>query len=96
MAVSRSGDLLAWGWNAAAQLGLGVSQKADILHHPASVLGVPLNANAHIAAGRVHSLLVTDDPVSDDADPETSSSGAMHSIPGPSRGCVPSGGKLYE
>ena len=71
LAVSTSGNLYASGWNVASQLGLlddttdndggGSSTSNSIVRHPRSIFGVAQNRAALIAAGRVHSVLVSDD-----------------------------------
>ena len=67
LAVASSGEVFAFGWNSAGQLGLGDSQRAqETIAMPSPIFGIPAHPAAIIAAGRVHSLLITDDMLSDE------------------------------
>ena len=37
LGVTSKGDVVAWGWNAAGQLGLGPSQKEQVVYSPTQV-----------------------------------------------------------
>lgn len=66
VAVTGAGNLLAWGWNCASQLGLGDPGEAeDVVGVPRPVFGVACSRAALVAAGRVHSVLVNDDVAHD-------------------------------
>ncbi|KAL3146508.1 hypothetical protein ABBQ32_000759 [Trebouxia sp. C0010 RCD-2024] len=69
LGVTQKGDVVAWGWAAAGQLGLGQShQGSHTVVHPTQIFGLPENSNAMIAAARVHSVLASEDLCDD---PET-------------------------
>ena len=62
IAVTNNGNLVSWGWNGAAQLGLGEPGEGDeVVLQPKFIFGVSQNRQSRVAAGRVHSVLVTDD-----------------------------------
>lgn len=61
LALTPCGQLYSWGWNGAGQLGLGAGEAAEVVATPQLVYGLPRNRNALLAAGRVHSVLVTDE-----------------------------------
>ncbi|KFM23122.1 putative E3 ubiquitin-protein ligase HERC3 [Auxenochlorella protothecoides] len=61
LALTPCGQLYSWGWNGAGQLGLGAGEAAEVVATPQLVYGQPRNRNALLAAGRVHSVLVTDE-----------------------------------
>jgi alpha-tubulin suppressor-like RCC1 family protein len=66
VAVTGGGNLLAWGWNCAGQLGLGgPGEEADVVTTPRLIFGVAKSRPALVAAGRVHSVLVNDDVAHD-------------------------------
>lgn len=67
LAVSLDGKVLSWGWNAGSQLGLGPEfARQQVVHFPRQIYGLPENPDAIPAAGRVHSVLLTDEPTSAD------------------------------
>ena len=37
LGVTQKGDVVSWGWNAADQLGLGPSQKQQVVYNPTQV-----------------------------------------------------------
>lgn len=67
LAVMTDGSVTSWGWNAAQQCGLGEQVDADMVHSPMHIYGIASNRDALLAAGRVHSVLVTDDVQYDSA-----------------------------
>ncbi|GAB4815690.1 hypothetical protein N2152v2_002736 [Parachlorella kessleri] len=61
LAVAQDGSVLSWGWNSSGQLGLGQFVTDQVIKRPTPIYGIPNNRYARIAAGRLHSVLVTDD-----------------------------------
>jgi alpha-tubulin suppressor-like RCC1 family protein len=62
LAVTGGGSVISWGWNAASQVGLGEdADEKDIVYSPKLIFGVAKNRSAMIGAGRVHSVLITDE-----------------------------------
>jgi alpha-tubulin suppressor-like RCC1 family protein len=63
LAVTGGGSVLSWGWNSALQLGLGEVEESEreIVYRPRLIFGVAKNRSAMIGAGRVHSVLITDE-----------------------------------
>lgn len=61
LAVMSEGACAAWGWNAGGQLGLGEFVGSDVVAEPTPIYGLPKQRRAVAAAGRVHSVLLTDD-----------------------------------
>jgi len=63
LAITGAGNVLSWGWNTASQLGLGeiVENEKEIVYRPRLIFGVAKSKSAMIGAGRVHSLLITDE-----------------------------------
>ncbi|DBA88888.1 hypothetical protein WJX79_001006 [Trebouxia sp. C0005] len=69
LGVTHKGDVMAWGWAAAGQLGLGqCHQGSHTVVHPTPIFGLPENNRALVAAARVHSVLASEDLF---VDPET-------------------------
>jgi alpha-tubulin suppressor-like RCC1 family protein len=62
LAVATDGEVFSFGWDAFGQLGLGEhAAAAAAAAAPAPVFGVPHHRRARVAAGRSHSVLLTDD-----------------------------------
>jgi alpha-tubulin suppressor-like RCC1 family protein len=63
LAVTGGGSVLSWGWNTASQSGLGevAENEKEIVYRPRLLFGVAKNRLAMIGAGRVHSVLITDE-----------------------------------
>ncbi|KAL4434482.1 hypothetical protein ABPG75_000923 [Micractinium tetrahymenae] len=61
LGVLFDGGVASWGWNSAGQLGLGQFVTDECVHRPTPIYGIPSNKHALLAAGRVHSLLATDE-----------------------------------
>ncbi|KAK9803170.1 hypothetical protein WJX72_007973 [[Myrmecia] bisecta] len=62
--TADQGDVFSWGWNSGQQLGLGPLVTQHVVPWPTQIYGLPHNPAARLAAGRVHSILVTDDVLS--------------------------------
>ncbi|KAK9831040.1 hypothetical protein WJX74_000897 [Apatococcus lobatus] len=66
LALTPDGLLYSWGWNAAGCLGLGEpGRHQHDVSRPTQVYGVPHNPNGVIAAGRAHSMLLSEDLLPD-------------------------------
>jgi alpha-tubulin suppressor-like RCC1 family protein len=62
LGMASEGTVMSWGWNAAGQLGLGEAHAGEqVVPNPTAVYGIPKNNKGVVAAGRVHSVLATDD-----------------------------------
>ncbi|KAG7667961.1 hypothetical protein Ndes2526B_g01622 [Nannochloris sp. 'desiccata'] len=63
LAVTGGGSVMSWGWNTASQVGLGeiAESEREIVYRPRLIFGVAKNRSAMIGAGRVHSVLITDE-----------------------------------
>ena len=64
VATTVGGNVLSFGWNTAAQLGLGEpGEDAETVYQPTFIFGVSNCRTAKVAAGRTHSVLINDDIV---------------------------------
>eukprot|EP00887_Chlorella_sp_A99_P006967 scaffold2.g6967.t1 len=62
LGVMRDGTLTSWGWNSAGQCGQGVGMAEECVGTPQHVYGIShLTRNTLIAAGRLHSVLATEE-----------------------------------
>ncbi|EFN51325.1 hypothetical protein CHLNCDRAFT_141087 [Chlorella variabilis] len=61
LGVLADGGVVSWGWNGGGQLGLGQFVTEECIPRPTPIYGIPANRHALIAAGRVHSVLATDE-----------------------------------
>ncbi|KAL4419081.1 hypothetical protein ABPG77_002222 [Micractinium sp. CCAP 211/92] len=61
LGVLGDGSVASWGWNSAGQLGLGQFVTDECVDKPTPIYGIPSNRHALVAAGRVHSVLASDE-----------------------------------
>ncbi|PRW58731.1 ultraviolet-B receptor UVR8 isoform B [Chlorella sorokiniana] len=61
LGVLADGSTVSWGWNSAGQCGLGQFVTEECVERPTPIYGIPTNRHALITAGRVHSVLITDE-----------------------------------
>ncbi|KAI3439085.1 hypothetical protein D9Q98_001495 [Chlorella vulgaris] len=61
LGLLNDGSVVSWGWNSGGQLGLGQFVSDECVLKPTPIYGIPTNRHALLAAGRVHSVLATDE-----------------------------------